>query len=131
MQSLRLLSCNQKEGCYHMNIILIAIGGSIGAICRYLIGKMVNPQIPQFPYGTLTVNLIGAFLLGWLFGHDVNHVWMLLIGTGFCGAITTFSTLQWEAVQLYKNKKGKPAMYLGITYFFGLIVATIGYILGR
>ncbi len=115
-----------------MNIILIAIGGSLGAISRYWVSKRYNAPMPKFPYGTLIANLLGSLLLGWLVGHGVPQTWMLLIGVGFCGALTTFSTLQWEAVQLQKNQQNKLIyVYLGITYSAGLLFATIGYLLGE
>lgn len=115
-----------------MKILFIASGSFIGAVIRAYISKRLNASIPKFPYGTLIVNLLGSFLLGWLVGHEVKDFWLLLLGIGFCGSFTTFSTLQWEAVQLFQLKnRSKMFLYLGITYILGIGAATIGFLIGK
>ena len=90
-----------------LNLFLVGIGGFFGAIARYGISKRLNdPSQPTIPKGTLTVNLVGSFLLGIIIGAIPNTIMTLLFGTGFLGAFTTFSTLKLELTfYLNKNKK--------------------------
>ena len=82
--------------------------------------------------GTLTVNLLGSFLLGILIGVKADVMLLLLLGTGFLGAFTTFSTLKLEMTEMYvhKNKK-KFVLYTVTTYGLGLILAYVGYLIGN
>lgn len=112
-----------------MTFLCVSIGGFLGAICRYWVSQRLNSG--RFPHGTLTVNLIGSFLLGCLVGGSMSREWMLLLGVGFMGAFTTFSTLHGECVQYYQNKEWrKMGIYLGVTYFLGIACAWIGYWIG-
>ncbi|MFL6562662.1 MAG: fluoride efflux transporter FluC [Bacillus sp. (in: firmicutes)] len=114
-------------------IILVSIGGFFGAISRFALSKKIqNESRTDFPSGTLTVNLIGAFLLGFLFGLDVEGSVYSLLGIGFMGAFTTFSTLMLEAIKLKKGEKKKLYYYyLLSSYSFGTILAFCGLMLGR
>ncbi|WP_338067076.1 CrcB family protein [Thermoflavimicrobium daqui] len=114
-----------------MNSLLVGLGGFLGAISRYTISQRLNKPIPGFPYGTLTVNLVGAFLLGWIAGGDLAEEGLLFFGVGFMGAFTTFSTLHLESIQLGKpGRWGKTFLYLGLTYTGGILIALLGYLLG-
>ena len=74
------------------NILLVALGGALGSVCRYLISKL---SLGTFPWGTLTVNILGSLLIGLLTGlmlrGSVSPEMKLLLVTGFCGGFTTFS----------------------------------------
>ncbi|MDC3417629.1 fluoride efflux transporter CrcB [Aquibacillus salsiterrae] len=111
------------------NIVLVGIGGFCGAVSRFIISKAWNHA--AFPYGTFTVNILGAFLLGLVTGLQANEKIALLVGTGFFGAFTTFSTFKLETVKfaLFKQK-GKAIYYLVATYGLGIILAYIGYVIG-
>jgi fluoride exporter len=112
-------------------ILYISIGGFVGAICRFVIGNNIQNS-KGFPIGTLTVNLVGAFLLGLLFGLHVQGSLYSLLGIGFMGAFTTYSTLMLESVKLNKAKKKKLSYsYLFSSYALGLILAFCGLLLGR
>src|SRR5690348_9393777 len=112
-----------------MTIFFLALGGSLGALCRYLTTIFFSRITDRFPYGTLLVNMFGTFLLGWLVGHHPNEIWMIFLGTGFCGALTTFSTLQWEILQFQQQKKRKSQwIYIIGTYSLGILIGTIGYL---
>lgn len=115
-----------------IHILLVGFGGFLGAIARYSVTKHLNSKsLLTIPIGTLTVNLLGAFLLGIITGASANTVIVLLFGTGFMGAFTTFSTLKLEMVQLYRNKHKKEfTLYAIITYAFGIILAYFGYLIG-
>ena len=87
------------------NVVLIAIGGALGSILRYGIQKLINTS---FPTGTLTVNIAGCFLIGWLWALSVkglNEEWRLFLMTGFCGGFTTFSAFTLEGVQMMMSDR--------------------------
>lgn len=110
-----------------MSIILVGIAGFIGANIRYIVsGKMNKNKTGAFPYGTLLVNLVGAFLLGLLVGGQAGEFYVLLIGTGFLGSITTFSTLNKELYTLQKYPKTWLIYFLS-TYAGGFVFAYVGY----
>lgn len=112
-----------------MSILLVGIAGFIGANIRYIISEKLNKSTSgAFPYGTLLVNLIGAFLLGLLVGGQAGEIYMLLIGTGLLGSITTFSTLNKELYSLQKYPKTW-LMYFLITYVGGFVFAYVGYLI--
>ncbi|MFJ5715241.1 fluoride efflux transporter CrcB [Neobacillus sp. NPDC093127] len=114
-------------------IILVSIGGFFGAISRFVISKSIQRRNPKgFPLGTLAVNLTGAFLLGMLTGMQINRHVQALLGIGFMGAFTTFSTLKLESEQLRKDKKYKAFYrYLVLSYSIGILFAFCGLIIGR
>lgn len=111
------------------NVCMIVIGGCCGAIARHIVSQFVGKRFSSFlPYGTLSVNLLGSFLLGWLYGGQMDTSILLLLGTGFMGAFTTFSTLSVEIVQLSRNKQWKSVwVYVGATYIAGIMLAFLGY----
>ncbi|WP_127502813.1 fluoride efflux transporter CrcB [Actinoplanes solisilvae] len=92
-----------------MTILLVMIGGAVGAPLRYLTDRFVqNRQHSKFPWGTFTANMAGSFILGFLIqgavlGHVSGNVSSLL-GTGLCGALTTYSTFGYETVRLFQDK---------------------------
>ncbi|MCC3355372.1 fluoride efflux transporter CrcB [Bacillus sp. REN16] len=113
-------------------MLLAGIGGALGATSRYLVGIWIGKRTgTQFPYPTMFINIAGSFLLGILAGMKLNHsipewCW-LLVGVGFCGAFTTFSTFGYEALQLLLSKKGKQAiLYIVASTIFCTISAYIG-----
>jgi fluoride exporter len=114
------------------HILIVGIGGFFGAIARFSISQILNKkQSTRIPIGTLTVNLTGAFLLGIITGVKADTLITLLLGTGFLGAFTTFSTLKLEMIQLYlKEYKKEFLFYTVTTYGGGLILAYLGYYIG-
>ena len=109
-------------------IILIAIGGFFGAICRYAIK---NLQISgTFPVTTIFINVIGSFILAFVITYSVNKKFdaaKLGITTGFCGAFTTFSTLCKESVLFIQNGNYSDAVtYLLFMVILGLFAAYCG-----
>ncbi|SFX55748.1 CrcB protein [Thermoactinomyces sp. DSM 45891] len=115
-----------------INSLLVGIGGFLGAISRFIISRRLNKPMPSLPYGTLMINLFGAFLLGLASGMRLSELWMLLVGTGFLGAFTTFSTLHWESEQLKQSREwNKFLMYLGLSYTIGIFLAFVGYRVGQ
>lgn len=88
---------------------LIAIGGAFGACSRYLISELCVLLLGRsFPYGTLTVNIVGSFIMGLLIALFESEViatepWRQIIGLGFLGALTTFSTFSMDNVLLFQQ----------------------------
>jgi fluoride exporter len=89
-------------------LLAVFIGGGTGSVVRWLLGMRLNPLHQAIPIGTLTANLAGAFIIGaglaWF--NRMTHIdpmWKLLITTGFCGGLTTFSTFSAEVVFLLQD----------------------------
>ncbi|WP_210365159.1 CrcB family protein [Bacillus sp. REN3] len=114
-----------------MNTIwIIAIGGLAGAISRFWVSNMLKTKL--VPVSTIAVNLLGAFLLGFLTGKGIEGNAYLLAGTGFLGAFTTFSTLNVDLLMLLKSKEVKAAFfYFFVTYGGGGVCAVAGVAAGR
>ena len=94
-------------------IALVGVGGAIGAVLRYMIGEWLPDG---FPWGTLTVNLLGSFLLGVIIGMSISPEMGLLLGTGIMGAFTTMSAYSIDLVELFESSEyGTAASYLLIT----------------
>ena len=84
-------------------VVLMAIAGGLGAVARFVLDGIVRMRVEAYPLGTLIINLSGSFLLGLvvgLAGHVLSPEWRLVLGTGFLGGYTTFSTASYEAVRL-------------------------------
>ncbi|PLS04303.1 fluoride efflux transporter CrcB [Neobacillus cucumis] len=114
------------------NIALVAAGGFFGALSRFGLSKLIKRRYPStFPIATFIINLLGSFLLGLIFGANLENTWRLLLGTGFMGAFTTFSTFKLENIQLQANRNWKVSiLYLGLSYTLGIVLAFIGIKLG-
>lgn len=89
-------------------LFAVFIGGGTGSVLRWVLGMKLNPLHHAIPVGTLTANLAGAFIIGLglaLFNRmtHIDPMWKLLITTGFCGGLTTFSTFSAEVVFLLQD----------------------------
>ncbi|GHA96656.1 MULTISPECIES: fluoride efflux transporter CrcB [Streptomyces] len=94
-----------------MNWLLVVLGGATGAPLRYLADRAVQARhgagLPYvFPWGTFTVNAAGSLLLGVLTGAAVSAPAYALLGTGLCGALTTYSTFSYETLRLAETGRG-------------------------
>lgn len=99
------------------NLFLVMFGGAIGAGCRHLLGKGMMLWLgPNFPWGTLTANLVGGLLMGLLAG-SISRIpgggegWRLFLGVGMLGGFTTFSSFSLETVLMLE--RGQMALGLG------------------
>lgn len=89
-------------------ILAIAIGSALGALLRWFLGLKLNSLLPSIPPGTLTANLVGGYIIGAAVAYfaaapGLAPEWRLLIITGFCGGLTTFSTFSVEVVTLLQE----------------------------
>lgn len=80
---------------------LLGTGGAIGAVLRYAVGQWLVHE--RFPFATLTVNVIGSFVLGVVAFAGIDGELMLFVGLGACGSFTTFSSFSVETVQLWES----------------------------
>jgi CrcB protein len=119
------------------HIVLVAIGGMLGANARYLVSQCAARRYGSaFPYGTMLINLSGSFLLALIatliaerFGG--NEGASLLIGAGFLGAYTTFSTFSFETLALVHAGASRRAIaYVVISTGGGVLAAFLGIWLG-
>lgn len=117
-------------------ILCVAAGGLIGAPTRFLVDRFVADRVErEFPLGTFLINISGSFLLGLLTGLDLaGHMPILVkafVGTGFCGAYTTFSTWSFETVRLVEEGEYLEAFANAIgSLLIGLLAAGGGMALG-
>ncbi|MET7669130.1 fluoride efflux transporter CrcB [Micromonospora luteifusca] len=116
-----------------MTVLLIALGAAVGAPLRYLTDRAVQSRHDSvFPWGTLTVNVVGSLLLGVLVGLPAGPTVSALLGTGFCGALTTYSTFSYETLRLAKGGNRLLALANAlVSVAAGLAAATVGYALAR
>ncbi len=88
--------------------VAIALGGALGAYARVLVDQVIGPPGQGWPWATFTANTVGAFLLGYFTARLLERLppstyRRPMLGTGFCGALTTFSTLQFELFSLLQS----------------------------
>lgn len=116
-------------------ILIVFIGGCLGAAARYWISLQLAAPTNGWPVGTFSINLLGALLLGFLLegltrlGDDtgVRRTTRLAVGTGFMGAFTTFSTLAIETTLLLRNNNlALAGWYAGLSIFGGIVCSTLG-----
>lgn len=120
------------------NIILVAVGGSLGTLARYGLSTYIARQVgPAFPWGTLVINLTGCFLIGLAFalGFERNILGpsaRLAFMTGFLGAYTTFSTYCLESITFARaGTIGIAVVNIAVSTLGGLALVVAGMWLGR
>ena len=114
-----------------MTVLLVALGAAVGAPLRYLTDRALRSRA-DFPLGTLAVNVAGSLLLGVLVGLPVPPPWSALLGTGFCGALTTYSTFSSETLTLARSgARGRAVLYVAVSIAAGLAAAVAGRFLGE
>lgn len=115
-----------------LNCICVGLGGFAGSVMRYLVGLIPIKTDSAFPYMTLIINALGAFLIGVfvsLFDRNkiINPHVMLLLKVGICGGFTTFSTFAYEIQDLVKgNHIGIGVLYALLSMILGVIAVTFG-----
>jgi len=113
-------------------IASIASGGALGALSRFYVGNIVVKYFPhEVPLATLTVNLVGSFIIGVLIGLFINHTppatLKFFLVTGFLGAFTTYSTFAIESFMLLSNNFWYGILNISLNLVGTIVLAGIGY----
>jgi CrcB protein len=115
------------------NLLLVGLGGGLGSIARYLCQRWFLINHPHhFPWGTLTVNIAGCFLIGAFWGLSFrsfagNEHWKLFLMTGICGGFTTFSAFTLESIGLLREQRTALFfLYVAGSLVLGLLATLIG-----
>src|SRR5208337_242098 len=115
---------NLKRRSGLQKYLLIAVGGALGSMARFLVGSTVAGRMGiRFPYGTLVINLTACLILGFTLTAmgkvaDLNPAWRFLVPIGFIGAYSTFSTYEWETLSTLRSG----AFLLAALYAAGSLV---------
>ncbi len=112
-----------------MDLILVGIGGALGSLARYQLGRIISGKSgTAFPIGTFLINITGAILLGVVTSLEAGRNIYLLLGDGFLGAYTTFSTFMYEGFHLFQdNKKLNAVAYISGSLLLGILGYALGY----
>lgn len=116
-----------------MTVLLVIAGAALGAPARYLTDRLLQgrPNSP-FPWGTFAANVAGCALLGFLAALPASTGLMAFAGTGFCGALTTYSTFGYETVQLARSGARTLAIFnVGASILAGFGAAYCGMAMAR
>lgn len=119
----------------YTSLLAVIVGGSVGCVGRWLIGLKFNAVFPNLPLGTLLVNLIGGFIIGgamafFIKNPNIDPAWRLLITTGLCGGLTTFSAFSAEVVtMLQEGRLGWAATTIAVHVAGSLLMTFAGYAL--
>jgi len=115
------------------NVLMVGAGSFVGGAARYLVSLLMKGAGKGFPWGTLTVNLLGCFLIGLLWGvfsktSSEGSSWAMFLTVGLCGGFTTFSTFSKEAlVMLQAGNVWGFAAYVGISLVAGILLVALGF----
>lgn len=119
-----------------MTVLLVALGAAVGAPARYLTDVWIQTRRdPVLPLGTMTVNVVGSLVLGLVAALSTAPgapSWLLpLVGTGLCGALTTFSTFGYETLRLVEDGSWREAgANVGLSLALGGLACFVGYAVG-
>ena len=114
-----------------MTLLLVALGAAVGAPARYLTDRLVQSRHDSLmPWGTVSVNVIGSLILGALAGAGtaVSPAVLALLGTGFCGALTTYSTFSFETWRLIEEEAyGEAVANVVVSVAVAMAAVVLGY----
>jgi CrcB protein len=112
---------------------VVFLGAGVGGLARYALGGWIQEAAgPGFPWGTLVINITGSLLLAFLYavleGTIAAPQWRALLGVGFCGGYTTFSTFSYETVRLLQDGQwGRAGWYVLGSVLLSLVAAVLGF----
>ncbi|UXA19483.1 fluoride efflux transporter CrcB [Mycobacterium sp. SMC-4] len=115
----------------------VFVGGALGTLARAGLEELAVPDPSRWPWPTFAANIAGAFLLGWLVTRLLERLPLSsyrrpLLGTGFCGGLTTFSTMQVETLKMLEHGHyGLAAGYTGASVAVGLVAVALATALAR
>lgn len=112
------------------SIAAVSVGSSLGALLRWWLGASLNAHFPPIPPGTLAANLIGGYVVGVAVAFFASYTaiapeWRLLVITGFCGGLTTFSTFSAELVTLLQQGRASWALAAAAAHLGGSLLMTL------
>jgi fluoride exporter len=112
------------------SVLSICVGASIGALLRWWLGTQLNALFPFIPPGTLAANLIGGYIIGLAIAFFASSAalspeWRLLVVTGFCGGLTTFSTFSAELVAHLQEGRAAWACAAAAVHLAGSVLMTL------
>ena len=114
-------------------LVLVGVGGALGSVLRYGLGRLAMQ-----PWGTFSANIFACLVLGFLTaklaaeGNTDTNTWRLLLGIGFCGGLSTFSTLMLELVQFgQKGETVSGIAYLAVSVVVGALALVLGLWVGK
>jgi CrcB protein len=135
------------EEISQLHLVGVALGAGLGAVCRAGLDRTVTHRVglTRLPWATLAVNIIGSFILGFMLGWSQQvatgssaaaaesaRALEIIIGTGFAGGLTTFSTFSWESWSLIRESRGRGMLaYAAMTIGLGLAALALGMAIGR
>lgn len=112
------------------SVAAVALGAALGALLRWGLGERLNSLFPTVPPGTLAANLLGAYVVGAGIAFFASYTalapeWRLLLITGFCGGLTTFSTFSAEIVTLLQQGRSGWALGAAAVHVSGSVLMTL------
>jgi CrcB protein len=135
------------EEISQLHVVGVALGAGLGAVCRAGLDRTVTHRVglTRLPWATLTVNVVGSFILGFVLGWSAQvaagasadqaesaRTIELIVGIGFAGGLTTFSTYSWESWNLVREGRGRGVLvYSALTIVLGLMAVALGTAAGR
>ncbi len=138
---------NLVEEISQLHLVGVALGAGAGAVCRAGVDRTVTHRVglTRLPWATLAVNLVGSLILGVVLGWSAQmsggatadqaesaRTLELIIGIGFAGGLTTFSTFSWESWSLIRESRGRGTLvYAALTIGLGLAAVALGMAAGR
>ena len=118
------------------SVLIVGLGGFIGTALRYLVSRYLQLHLTTlFPWGTFTVNILGSFVIGILYGLSekgnlLTPEWRIFLTVRLCGGFTTFSTFSNDAFTLLQSGEFlRFATYSGLSFFLGLTAVFLGRLL--
>lgn len=102
---------------------LVGVGGALGAMLRYLVAEQLPSE--EFPFGTLTVNVLGSLVLGLATFMEPGSDALLFLGVGVCGAFTTFSSFAYDTVRMWETGQPYRAVVYALANLIGAILAVV------
>jgi fluoride exporter len=113
------------------NFILVGLGGAIGSMLRYAAQLFITTK--HFPFATLTVNILGSFIIGLVLALSIKddtflNNWKVFLATGICGGFTTFSTFSADNISLFQSGKYSIALlYIITSVLISILAAGLGF----
>ena len=135
------------EAISQLHLVGVALGAGAGAVCRAAVDRTITHRVglTRLPWATLAVNVVGSLILGLMLGWSAQvasagtadqaesaRTLELIIGIGFAGGLTTFSTFSWESWSLIRESQGRGALaYAALTIGLGMAAVALGTVVGR